>query len=81
MLEDDPYVRLLLGQWVNGGGSALPAVRRLIDNGLIDEAAATARVALRIEDMRAGKPIGVAAFERHLDGDGAIAAQRHARRR
>ena len=37
-------------------------------------------VPLHIENTRAGKPIGVTTFERHLDGNGTIPAQDHARR-
>ena len=46
---DDPQLTFLTRQWFNGG-SALPLVQRLLEGGHSDEAAATARLALRSED-------------------------------
>lgn len=49
MFEECPEVIFLLRTWINGG-SALPAVRMLIDNGYGFEAACTANVAIRKPD-------------------------------
>lgn len=49
VISEYPEATLLLRYWINGG-SALPAVEKLIACGCSDEAAATARVALRAPD-------------------------------
>lgn len=49
MFDEYPEVTLLLRHWINGG-SALRAVEKLVECGYPDEAAATARVALRASD-------------------------------
>ncbi|HEY8847654.1 MAG TPA: hypothetical protein VIO12_00070 [Thermoanaerobaculia bacterium] len=49
MFDEDAQLRFMIRRWINGD-SALPAVRRLLEMGYVDEAAATARVALRREN-------------------------------
>ena len=49
VFDEYPEVTLLLRHWINGG-SALRAVKKLVECGYPDEAAATARVALRTPD-------------------------------
>lgn len=48
MIDRDPQLTFLTRQWFNGG-SALPLVRRLLEDGQTDEAAVTARLAVRME--------------------------------
>src|SRR5207237_7274339 len=49
MFEECPEVTFLLRTWINGG-SALPAVRMMIENGYGFEAACTANVAMKRPD-------------------------------
>ena len=69
MFDEDPQLRFLARQWLNDG-SALPLVRRLLDNGHTDEAAATARLALRREDCADRAALEAALLETANTPDG-----------
>jgi len=68
-----PETRILLRHWLNGG-SALPAVRKLLGEGSVDEAAATARMALRMEDCADRQALEDALTECASTPDGWLAA-------
>lgn len=51
VIRDDPTVTFLIRRWANGD-SILPAVKRLMELGLNDEAAATARLGLADDACR-----------------------------
>jgi hypothetical protein len=65
--------RFLIRRWLNGG-SALPLVRQLLDDGLHDRAGATARVALRMDDCPDRQELEAALLEAASAPDGWLAA-------
>jgi hypothetical protein len=73
MLE--PESVLLIRNWLNGG-SALPAVRRLMDSGNVLEAAATARAAIAMEECEDREALEAAILEASDIGDEWVAALR-----
>ncbi|HYS53203.1 MAG TPA: hypothetical protein VER58_05490 [Thermoanaerobaculia bacterium] len=70
MKADD---RFLARQWLNGG-SALPLVRQLLDDDCPDEAAATARMALRMPDCHDRDALEATLLESASTPEGWLAA-------